>query len=57
MSTTFSVPCKHCGNPIMITVEEGNAGGIHGVCYRCSHGVDVSYSYERGGQVKIYNVM
>lgn len=48
MTTTFSVPCKHCGNPIIISVEEGHAGGVHGVCRRCSHGVDVSYSFSSG---------
>jgi len=39
MSTSFTVPCKNCGNPIVITVEDGHSGGVYGVCRRCSHGV------------------
>ena len=56
MSTTFSVPCKHCGNPVIITAEEGRYGGVQGICRRCSHWVNVSYSY-CNGHLNIYNVL
>lgn len=56
MSTTFSVPCKNCGNPIMITVQEGTAGGVLGICRRCSHSVSVSYSFS-SGNLNIHNVL
>ncbi len=55
MSTSFSVPCKHCGNPIIITVEEGHSGGVGAFCQRCAHQVSVAYSY-CGGKLTIYNV-
>ena len=56
MSTTFSVHCTHCGNPVIISVEEGFCGGVQGVCRRCSHWVNVSYSYSNGKLV-IYNIL
>lgn len=55
MSTTFSVPCKNCGNPVIITVEEGHAGGVQGLCRKCSHWANVSCSYSNG-KLNIYNV-
>ena len=55
MSTTFTVPCKHCGNPIVIIVEDNHAGGVYGVCRKCSHGASVSYSFCQG-KLDIYNV-
>ena len=56
MSTTFTVPCKHCGNPIVISVEDGTSGGVLGICRRCSHSVSVSYSY-CNGKLNIYNAL
>lgn len=57
MPITFTIPCKNCGNPIAISVEPNTSGGKYGVCYHCSHGVNVSYSCNADGKLIIHNVM
>lgn len=56
MSISFSVPCKHCGTPIIITVNSGTCGGVYGLCHHCSRGVNVQYSCNSNGKLTIFNV-
>ena len=56
MAVTFSVSCKHCGAPIVISVEDNTAGGVAGICYACSHMTNVAYDCSNGRLI-IHNVM
>ena len=55
-TSTFSIVCPHCGNPVMVTVEENSSGGKGVFCNKCSHALSVSYSY-CGGDLHIFNVL
>ena len=56
MPISFSVCCKYCGAPIVISVEDNTAGGVAGICYACSRITNVTYDCSNGRLI-IRNVM
>ena len=52
-TTTFTVTCPYCGNPVAVTVEKNTSGGATACCYKCSHMLVVDYSYTDYG-LRIY---
>lgn len=54
-STTFTVTCPYCGNPVAVTVNKDTSGGASACCYRCSHMLLIDYSYTNCG-LKVYSV-
>lgn len=45
MTTTVSVTCPNCGNPVMIKLENNTSSGFCKCCYSCGANVSGMYSW------------